>query len=98
MFDVSFGESLVRRQATASQVSVKGKAQRNYVVLRDVDKNWGKRGIPLGTPNNFKGLRMLVSLFYFVIVNSQLYSQHLIAIRQPDITGPADPSRCHASE
>ena len=45
-----------RRSTLASDVSVMGRTQNNFVVLWDVENNLGKRGIPLGIPSNFKGL------------------------------------------
>ncbi len=50
--------SFLPRQAMASDVSLKHRTQQDSGVVLDVDKNWGKRGVPLGTPffYNIKGL------------------------------------------
>ena len=46
-------------------VSVTGKTQRSYAVLWDADKNWGKRGVPLGNPPKYKGqLEYQLALFF----------------------------------
>ena len=48
-------EHLLIGPLLAFDVLVMGKTQRNYVVLRDVDKGWGKWGVPFGMIYNFKG-------------------------------------------
>ena len=47
----------------AFDVSLKDKAQQYSGIALDVDKNRGKRGVPLGTPylNNGKGLAISAS-------------------------------------
>ena len=39
----------------AFDVSLKDKTQQYSGIALDVDKNWGKRGVPLGTPKNRNG-------------------------------------------
>jgi len=46
----------LRRQAAAFDVFEKDSTQQDSYVARDVDENWDKWGIPLGTPRFFKNI------------------------------------------